>query len=122
MDTDNEADADDEDDRTVISQSLVDPASFSILFDRYYEEIYRYLGRRVLSENAEDLAAECFVVVFRSRNTFDLAKRTARPWLYAVATNLLRNSQRRELHRLIITDRIVAERGCCAKSVIFISR
>src|SRR6202034_2169840 len=45
---------------------------------------------------AEDLVAETFIVAFRVRGSFDLTAKSARPWLYGIATNVLRHHFRTE--------------------------
>jgi RNA polymerase sigma-70 factor (ECF subfamily) len=93
-------------DAALITASVHDPRRFSVLFDRYYEEIFRYLARRIGREDAEDLSAECFVVAFRTRASFDVTRPSARPWLFGVATNLLRNERRRSANRLVAAPRL----------------
>lgn len=60
----------------------------------------RYLRRRIGKETAEDLAVETFVLAFRSRHAYDLQRESARPWLFGIATNLLRHHRRSEGRRL----------------------
>jgi RNA polymerase sigma factor (sigma-70 family) len=83
-------------DADVIAASLRVPAGFASVFDRYFDAIYVYLRRRVGPEIAEDLAAQTFEEAFRLRGRFDERRPSARPWLYGIATNLLRNHTRRE--------------------------
>ena len=87
-------------DGDIVAGSLAEPARFGILFDRYYAAIYAYLRRRVGADEAEDLAAETFVRAFRTRGRFDVARPSARPWLFGIATNLLLHHWRRERRRL----------------------
>jgi RNA polymerase sigma factor (sigma-70 family) len=66
------------------------------LFDRHSAEVHRYLARRVGSDTAEDLLSETFLIAFRQRGRYDLTRHDARPWLYGIATNVLRRYQRVE--------------------------
>ncbi|MEV0229579.1 RNA polymerase sigma factor [Nonomuraea sp. NPDC050786] len=75
------------------------PDAFEAVFDAHYEEIRRYLGRRVGLDVAEDLAAETFLIAFRRRETFDPSFGEIRPWLYGIATNLIGRHRRTELRR-----------------------
>jgi RNA polymerase sigma factor (sigma-70 family) len=52
-------------------------------------------------ETAEDLAVETFVLAFRRRRAYDHAHESARPWLFGIATNLLRHHRRSESRRLL---------------------
>jgi len=87
-------------DETIIAGSLADPAQFGLIFDRHYDAIHRYLARRVGWELAEDLTANVFVAAFRSRMRFRPSGRDAGPWLYGIATNILRRHIRTEVRRL----------------------
>src|SRR5690348_7072429 len=86
-------------DRDAIAASLREPARFALVFDRHYEEIASYLTRRTGRALAEELASETFVRAFAARAAYDLAYRDARPWLYAIANNLLRKHVRSEERR-----------------------
>jgi RNA polymerase sigma factor (sigma-70 family) len=88
--------ADSRSDNEVLRRSLEDPLEFGVLFERHYPAILRYLERRVGNNVGEELAAESFVVAFERRHTFDTSRGDARPWLFGVATNLLRNERRAE--------------------------
>ncbi|GIH29025.1 hypothetical protein Aph01nite_73350 [Acrocarpospora phusangensis] len=44
--------------------TVADPQRFGTVFDAYYLEIRRYIGRRLDLAVAEDLAAETFLVAF----------------------------------------------------------
>ncbi|MFF0307323.1 RNA polymerase sigma factor [Streptosporangium sp. NPDC004379] len=79
--------------------SVADPERFGAVFDAHYEEIRRYIGRRLGLDIAEDLAAETFLVAFRRRHRFDPARGGVRPWLYGIATNLIGRHRRAEVRR-----------------------
>jgi RNA polymerase sigma-70 factor (ECF subfamily) len=87
-------------DAQVIAASASDPRSFAAIFDRHFADIDRYLARRVGASLADDLAADTFVVAFRSRARYDPAAPDARPWLFGIAANLLRRHWRTERRRL----------------------
>jgi RNA polymerase sigma-70 factor, ECF subfamily len=78
-----------EDDAAVISRSRETPEAFAAIFDRHAGDVHHYLARRTGAERADDLVAEAFVVAFRRRADFDATHRSARPWLYGIATRLL---------------------------------
>jgi RNA polymerase sigma factor (sigma-70 family) len=88
------------DDSHVIDWSLRDPNAFAELFHRHAGEIGRYATRRVGPGVAEDIVAETFLVAFRKRDSYDLARKDARPWLYGIATNVLRRHHRDEIRAL----------------------
>jgi len=87
-------------DAELIARSRSEPAAFAGVFDRHHAELYRYLRRRVDSGLAADLAAETFVVAFARRGAYRADTHDARPWLYGIAHNLLRNHLRAERRQL----------------------
>ena len=99
--------ADETPDRDVIAASQTDPARFASLIDAYGDLILRYLARRVGSESAEDLAAETFLRAFRGRGSYRPVNPTALPWLYGIATNLVRDHARAEWRRLELLGGLV---------------
>jgi RNA polymerase sigma-70 factor (ECF subfamily) len=86
-------------DGEAIAASMREPARFASVFDRHYSEISAYLARRVDQALAEELASETFVRAFAQRASYDSAYANARPWLYRIATNLLRKHARSEERR-----------------------
>jgi RNA polymerase sigma-70 factor (ECF subfamily) len=76
-----------------------DAQAFGRLFDRYANPIYAYCFRRTADwAVAEDLTSVVFLEAWRKRGKVTLADGTVGPWLYGVASNVLRN-QRRSLRR-----------------------
>jgi RNA polymerase sigma factor (sigma-70 family) len=96
-------------DADVIESSLVDPRSFEVLFDHHFRAIFRFLQGRVGVQLAEDLASETFMVAFRRRRSYDRSRADARPWLYGIATNLLREHRRAEERHLRAYARMTDE-------------
>lgn len=96
-------------DAELIASSLEDAERFGLVFDRHFAVIHRYLNRRVGRELADDLAAETFVAAFARRRDYDLGRDDARPWLYGIASNLLRGQWRSERRRLLAYTRAAIE-------------
>src|SRR5271169_1351810 len=71
-----------------------DEASFELLLHRYRSPLVNFLFRMVRNrEQAEDLAQEVFLRVYRARGEYvPTAKFTT--WLFRIATNLALNSVR----------------------------
>ena len=83
-----------------IARSLSDPSAFGVIFDRHFDAVHAYLARRAGPNVADDLAASTFTVAFERRRSFRREATTARPWLFGIATNLLRNERRAEQRAL----------------------
>src|ERR1700733_14516143 len=98
------------DDASVIARSLSDPEAFAAIFERHFDEIHRYLRRRHPQE-ADELAAEVFVVAFDARSRYRPLGASARPWLYGIASNLLSKRRRQERRALRAHARSGGRRG-----------
>jgi RNA polymerase sigma factor (sigma-70 family) len=93
------------DDSYVVDRSRTDPEAFAELFHRHSGEIGRYVTRRVGPGPAEDIVAETFLVAFRRRDSYDRGRTDARPWLYGIATNVIRRHRRDEVRALRALER-----------------
>jgi len=77
-----------------------DEVCFELLLQKYRTPVIHFLGRMVRDRaQAEDLAQEVFLRVYRAREKYKpSAKFTT--WLFRIATNLALNSVRDERHHL----------------------
>lgn len=90
-------------DADLITASLSEPELFEDVFRRHYQPVRAYLQRRIGADVGEELAAQTFVVAFDHRDRFDASYPSARAWLFAIATNLLRHHARdEERHRRLL--------------------
>jgi RNA polymerase sigma factor (sigma-70 family) len=80
-------------DAAVIVASRKDPARFAEIFDRHWPTIHRYCVSRA-GAAGEDIAAETFRVALDSCRRYDRTREDAAPWLFGIATNLLRRGLR----------------------------
>ncbi|MDN3903165.1 RNA polymerase sigma factor [Arthrobacter sp. YD2] len=87
-------------DKEIVERSRSGPAIFGELYDRHAPDIYRYAARRAGDFAAEDVMAETFLVAFEGRAGFDGPAEAVRPWLFGIATNLLRRHHRAEARML----------------------
>jgi RNA polymerase sigma-70 factor (ECF subfamily) len=87
-------------DAVLIGRSLRRPEEFEALFERHATIVLRYLQLRVGYGSAEELMAETFVRAFDARARFDLRRASALPWLYGIASNLIRMHFRTKERRL----------------------
>lgn len=95
------------------AELLVEPDSKSglrVLYERHFDDLFRYVAARIGRQAAEDVVAETFVIAFTRRAAFDPGRTCALPWLIGIATNLLR-SRRRAERRHLATDPGQLERG-----------
>jgi RNA polymerase sigma factor (sigma-70 family) len=87
-------------DGEAITASLAQPREFAIVFERHFWSIHDYLRRRLDRGLADELASQTFLIAFDRRAAFDPRRLSARPWLFGIATNLLREQRRSELREL----------------------
>lgn len=72
-----------------------DTGAFAVLFERHGNAVYNFCFRRVGDWSvAEDLLSIVFLVAWRRRDKMPSDK--VLPWLYGVATNVVRNQRRAE--------------------------
>lgn len=83
-------------DSEIIERSRQAPGVFAELFDRYGPMLHRYISRRVDSSIADDVLSETFLVAFSRRDSFHSEAGDARPWLFGIATTLLKKHRRLE--------------------------
>jgi len=89
-------------DLAVLLASRAEPERFAELFDRYHGDIHRYAANRLGGERADDVAAETFLIAFRTRDRYrhdGPGGGNVRAWLYGVATNLIRRQHSDEERR-----------------------
>ncbi len=98
-----------QDDAVVIERSWDEPEHFGAVFDAHYWEIHLYVSRRLGPHAADDVSAETFALAFRQRRRYDTSHRSARPWLYGIATNLISRHRRNEVRLLRAVDRLHPE-------------
>jgi RNA polymerase sigma-70 factor (ECF subfamily) len=74
-----------------------DTSAFGDIFERHARPVYNYLFRRCGNwATAEDLASLVFLEAWRKRRRISLTHDSALPFLFGVATNVLRNHRRAE--------------------------
>ena len=88
------ADADQQDRLDMTRLAAGHGAALNELMGRHAERLFQYLARSLQNEeDAADLAQETFVRVYQNRTKFDAGKKFS-TWLYAIASNLVRDRYR----------------------------
>lgn len=73
--------------------------SFDEVFAAEFGPLHGYISRRIGVSAADDLTAETFAVAYRRWEDVD-PNRPVRPWLYGIASNLMRHQWRKERRML----------------------
>ncbi len=100
------------DDSTLWRRSRAgDVGAFGVLFERHAAEIYNYCFRRVGDWSiAEDLLSVVFLEAWRRREK-ELPHDKVLPWLYGIATNVVRNQRRSQRRYAAALKRVPAPRS-----------
>jgi RNA polymerase sigma-70 factor (ECF subfamily) len=76
------------------------PTTVAVWFDRHVDTIHRYVARRIGDDEAAELTAETFRIALERFDRYDPERGGERPWLYGIASNVLRHHWRGEQRRL----------------------
>lgn len=83
-------------DSELIRASLGEPDCFALVFDRHFSSVFRFVGASVRRDHVADISSEVFVRAFEQRSRYNLAYRSARPWLLGIASNLIADHYRKQ--------------------------
>src|SRR3989344_710818 len=79
--------------------------AFGLLYDRYFDKIYRYVYYKVLNKDTtEDLVSDIFFKAIQKIDTFDQTKGIFSSWLYNIALNSIIDHYRSRKHHADIED------------------
>jgi RNA polymerase sigma factor (sigma-70 family) len=95
-------------DAELLVAARTEPRAFRELYERHASAVYGFhLGRSRDREAAHDLTAETFAQAWLSRTRFrDEADGSVRPWLFAIARNVLVTSVRRKALERSASERL----------------
>jgi RNA polymerase sigma factor (sigma-70 family) len=96
-------------DGDLIAASIEEPRAFAAIFERHFWSIHDYLGRRLDRRLADELASQTFLIAFDRRASFDPRSGGSRPWLFGIASNLLREQRRSEVRELRAMARLAPD-------------
>ena len=83
-----------------------DADAFGLLFERHAKTIYNYCFRRIGDwASAEDLLSIVFLEAWRRRSK-ELPADKVLPWLFGIATNVVRNRRRAERRHAAVLARV----------------
>jgi RNA polymerase sigma-70 factor, ECF subfamily len=89
-----------------------DTDAFGELYDRYVDQVYRYIAYRVASRQvAEDLTSETFLRALRRIGTFTWQGRDVGAWFTTIARNLVADHYKSGRYRLELTTDDIGESG-----------
>jgi RNA polymerase sigma-70 factor (ECF subfamily) len=71
----------------------VSELDFDQLYDRHALEVYRYISRRHIGNDAQYLTGDVFLIAFQKLSSIPIGSEL--PWLYRTAWNVLANAHRK---------------------------
>ena len=74
--------------RLLVERAKTDPEAFGALYDRYFNQIYRFVFSRLRDQTAaEDVTSEVFMKALRSIPRYQDTGRPFTAWLYQISVN-----------------------------------
>src|SRR5262245_9672407 len=103
-------------DAELLAAARTDASAFRVLYERYADSVHGFHLRRTRNGDAAyDLTAETFAQAWLSRLRFrDEAGGSARPWLLAIARNVLVTSVRKQVLERSACERLGIEHDSAA--------
>lgn len=96
------ADSDD----ALVRAALTEPTAFGLLYERYYDRVYRYCRSRCPGhEETTDLTQQVFVRAFDSLHRYR-PRGSFAAWLFRIAHNLVVDAGRRKHHSTVPWDAV----------------
>ena len=83
-------------DAQLLMEARDTPAAFEEIVARHLHTVHRYVARRLGPTSAEDVVSEVFATAYAIRARYDTSRSSALPWLYGIATNLIRRRHSHE--------------------------
>ena len=84
-----------EQERELVERAKRDPQEFGALYDRHFQQIYRFIYSRVREQTAaEDVTSEVFIKALKAIPRYQDTGRPFAAWLYQIAVNAIADRYR----------------------------
>jgi RNA polymerase sigma-70 factor, ECF subfamily len=81
--------------RDLVERAKTDPNAFGALYDRHFQQIYRFVYSRVGEQSAaEDVTSEVFMKALRGIGRYQDTGRPFQAWLYQISVNAIADRYR----------------------------
>ena len=81
--------------RELVERAKRDPREFGALYDRHFQQIYRFVYSRVWEQTAaEDVTSEVFIKALKAMPRYQDTGRPFAAWLYQIAVNAIADRYR----------------------------
>lgn len=90
--------------KQMVAAAQADPSKFSVLFEKYLDQIYNYIFHRIGDQNlTEDLTSEVFLKALENIQSFSWQGYPFSSWLYKIASNEVNQYYREHYKRTTIS-------------------
>jgi RNA polymerase sigma-70 factor, ECF subfamily len=84
-----------DEERHLVDRAKRDPREFGALYDRHFQQIYRFVYSRVREQTAaEDVTSEVFIKALKAMPRYQDTGRPFAAWLYQIAVNAIADRYR----------------------------
>jgi RNA polymerase sigma-70 factor (ECF subfamily) len=84
-----------DEERLLVDRAKRDPREFGALYDRHFQQIYRFVYSRVREQTAaEDVTSEIFIKALKAMPRYQDTGRPFAAWLYQIAVNAIADRYR----------------------------
>jgi RNA polymerase sigma-70 factor (ECF subfamily) len=84
-----------DEEKRLIERAKRDPREFGALYDRHFQQIYRFVYSRVREQTAaEDVTSEVFIKALKAMPRYQDTGRPFAAWLYQIAVNAIADRYR----------------------------
>src|ERR1051326_5539178 len=84
-----------DEERALVERAQRDPREFGALYDRHFQQIYRFVYSRVREQTAaEDVTSEVFIKALKAMPRYQDTGRPFAAWLYQIAVNAIADRYR----------------------------
>ena len=84
-----------DEERDLVERAKRDPRQFGALYDRHFQQIYRFVYSRVREQTAaEDVTSEVFMKALKAMPRYQDTGRPFAAWLYQIAVNAIADRYR----------------------------
>ena len=98
-------------DAELLTAAVEDPRAFLGIFERHFDAVHRFISPQLDASAAEDATAEVFVRALRGAHSYAPEVSDARPWLFGIATNVIRAELRDRYAGRSVSLELVAPRA-----------
>lgn len=79
-----------------------------MIFERHFSAVFGFVGASTAADKADDIASEVFVRAFRDRDRYNPEYKSAKPWLFGIAANLIADHYRSQARQSRAYRRVFA--------------